>query len=322
MQDYILTGLGISVSLIIYLLTYKQTIGVKQEKIKTANDDISKILIRRIINEDFEFSLWDIEWLIEGKALDIGLNREDLYPPSKVLNSIFTKIVETDFLSKDLRNKVMLKIVSLQKEYIEVEIKRDESEVINISTESKNPGFKILSYILPIVASVLGAVVVSIMFTLTRDLNFRDNLDVLGTTISISAVALSMLTLIRAYKNPISKNDISLNNSAQIIEKNLKFEKKVLIELSKKNRNVTPSLDNRYDYKIGDTLIEIKIWSSRVSPKAVERTITNLVDAIGEGQGKDGIIIVKWKNEMFSQVNEDLLNIKILTLDEAIKQIS
>lgn len=59
----------------------KDNVQEKQpkERIKTANKEVEKILIKRIVNENFYLSLIDIKRLLEGKARDFKVKTEELY---------------------------------------------------------------------------------------------------------------------------------------------------------------------------------------------------------------------------------------------------
>lgn len=76
MEEYILSISGIIVSIILYLLGYRQTIGAKKERIRTVNKEVEKVLIRRIVNESYQLSLADIMRL-EKKPFIIGYRKEE-----------------------------------------------------------------------------------------------------------------------------------------------------------------------------------------------------------------------------------------------------
>ncbi|WP_394557440.1 hypothetical protein [Priestia aryabhattai] len=108
MDGYIQTAIGVIVSIIIYLLSYRQTIGAKQERIQSSNKEIEKILIRRIVNDNYNLSLADIRRLLEGKARDFKVKVNDLYKEEQMLNSLYTRVIETDFITKEQREKYYL----------------------------------------------------------------------------------------------------------------------------------------------------------------------------------------------------------------------
>ena len=83
MENYIFGTLGILVSVTLFLIGYCQTIGAKKERNRSANIDIEKILVRRIILETYEPSLDDLSRLIEGKARDFRVRSRELMSESQ-----------------------------------------------------------------------------------------------------------------------------------------------------------------------------------------------------------------------------------------------
>jgi hypothetical protein len=68
MEGYLQTGLGILVSLILFVIGYRQTIGAKKERTKNANSSITRVIMRRMVLEDYSPVYKDITRVIEGKA--------------------------------------------------------------------------------------------------------------------------------------------------------------------------------------------------------------------------------------------------------------
>ncbi|MFJ7830977.1 hypothetical protein ACIQXU_12195 [Peribacillus sp. NPDC097284] len=314
MQDYILSGAGIVVSIIIYVLTYKQTIGAKKERTINANEEIVKILIRRMVNEDFEITLRDMYWLMEGKSRDFKIKVADLYSQEQILNSVFTKILETDFLSVNQRKKVIEQITSLILNLKELEINEDEK----IKAE-KERGFSV--YLLPISTALLGPL---LALLINSSLNIGLNLDrtIISLTFLVSTLITLIISFILRFKES-SKDILPINHMTRVIDEGIAFEKEVVRQLNRKF-NITPSENSFYDYKIADKdiLIDVKVWSGTVHTMAVNKAVDRLQKAIDNKEGTKGIIIVKNGNKIFSKFNTAMSNIKILNLDETFKELN
>ncbi|WP_076915310.1 MULTISPECIES: hypothetical protein [unclassified Pseudoalteromonas] len=56
MEGYLQTGVGILVSLILFVIGYRQTIGAKKERSKNANISIIRTIMRRMVLEDSNFA--------------------------------------------------------------------------------------------------------------------------------------------------------------------------------------------------------------------------------------------------------------------------
>lgn len=78
MEAYFQTGLGIFVSVFLFLLGYRQTIGARRERVKNANNTIIETILRRLIIEKYKPTKPDIGKLIEGKARDYKVKTRDL----------------------------------------------------------------------------------------------------------------------------------------------------------------------------------------------------------------------------------------------------
>ena len=73
-----LTIIGIAVSVSLFLLGYRQTIGARRERIRAANAELERILVRRIVLEKYTPTQMDLSRLIDGKAGDYRVRRADL----------------------------------------------------------------------------------------------------------------------------------------------------------------------------------------------------------------------------------------------------
>ena len=102
MGEYILGIAGIAVSVGLFFLGYRQTIGARKERTRSANEEIEKILVRRIVLEEYAPRVEDIARLIDGKARDFHVRPMDLLSEGQLLNNIFTRVVETDFIPREL----------------------------------------------------------------------------------------------------------------------------------------------------------------------------------------------------------------------------
>ena len=60
MSEYLLGIAGIAISVGLFFVGYRQTIGAKKERIRSANDETEKILVRRIVLEEYTPRVEDI----------------------------------------------------------------------------------------------------------------------------------------------------------------------------------------------------------------------------------------------------------------------
>ena len=113
MDAYIQTLLGIVVSIILFWIAYRQTIGAKKERIKAANDKLIDTILRRVVLEDYHPKIEEINRIIEGKSRDFKVREKDLLSSAQILNTIYTRIFENDLITQELRDKNIEKLGSL-----------------------------------------------------------------------------------------------------------------------------------------------------------------------------------------------------------------
>ncbi|HEY2846801.1 MAG TPA: hypothetical protein VGI80_03225, partial [Pyrinomonadaceae bacterium] len=112
MEAYLLTGAGIIVSVALFLLGYRQTIGAKKERIGAANANLKRILMRRIVQEEYRPDPNDIELLIGGVAREYRIGEGDTLSPEDLLGSIYTDIAASDLIQAEQRNEILRRVTS------------------------------------------------------------------------------------------------------------------------------------------------------------------------------------------------------------------
>ena len=113
METYLLTFLSILVSVGLFLLGYRQTIGARKERVRTANTDLEKVLLKRIVLESYQLTVDGLSCLINGKARDHRVKPRDLLSEVQLLETVFTRIIESDFITPDQRNKILERLSSV-----------------------------------------------------------------------------------------------------------------------------------------------------------------------------------------------------------------
>jgi hypothetical protein len=100
-------ALGIVISVGLFLLGYRQTVGAKKERVAAPNQEVEKILVRRVVLEGYAPAASSVARLLEGKARGFRVRPTDLLSEQQVLNSIFTRVIESDFLSQEKREEIV-----------------------------------------------------------------------------------------------------------------------------------------------------------------------------------------------------------------------
>lgn len=114
MEGYIQTGIGILVSILLFLILigYKQTIGAKKERVNSANIAVHKAILRRMFLEDYQPKLIDMSRLIKGKAREFRVNQIDLLSEEQILIQLFTEVFDNELISPNQRKEIEVKLNS------------------------------------------------------------------------------------------------------------------------------------------------------------------------------------------------------------------
>ncbi|PEX06573.1 hypothetical protein CN451_24845 [Priestia megaterium] len=320
MDGYIQTTIGVIVSIIIYLLGYRQTIGAKQERIQSSNKEIEKILIRRIVNDNYNLSLADIRRLLEGKARDFKVKVDDLYKEEQMLNSLYTRVIETDFITKEQREKILSILLPIYAE-VDKEIETDGSKVVDNHIDKKR--IRLQSYILSLMAltaSILGALISAMPLLKDNLLNAnisKDNFYMLLITIVISLLAIFYIAVLKRYKD--SQSEVTISSNSQVINDAINFEKEVSKVISKNYKVLPSSLKDTYDYYIfvnnKKVLFEIKAWGKSPSAGLIGSALMKLSEAVIREGALEGILIIKEPVSTEGEISTKD-NVKIMTINE------
>ena len=150
METILSTLVGVGVSIGLFLLGYRQTIGAKRERVHAANLELERILLKRIVLESYEPSLIELSTLISGKARDYRVQPSDLLSEHAILATVFTRVLESDFITPDKREEITRRLAPLWPETEDV-VEADYEVV-----PSTRPHF-FLPLMSAVLASVMGA---------------------------------------------------------------------------------------------------------------------------------------------------------------------
>lgn len=324
MEGYFQTGVGILVSIILFLLGYRQTVGVKKERIRTANKEVEKILIRRVVNEKFNLSIIDIKRLLEGKARDFKVKIEELYSEEQILNAIFTRILETDFINQEQRDNIIAKLNPLiegAEEYV------DNSEALYFNKSIFGISGTNNQFYLPLTIALMSSVT-GVFFTFIlflRNGSSDINLYVLFITFSISLIFIAFIVIFKNSKE--SQTAIPLSSDSVALENALNFEKEVIGAVAKYKYEVFLPKNNKrnfdFSFKLNNkkVLIEIKTWRTSPPPSYLKRLLARFSEVVLIEGAAEGIIVVQKPIRLNNELLEEN-NVRIMTINEFKKYIS
>ncbi len=148
--------LGIFTTILTFIFTYKQTIGARKERAKTAYKEIMKSLYRNLILEDSLPSLSELNRIITSKITEHRIKEIDIPTGMDFYDDLYTKLFEDGLIDIKLKNKEIDKINQL----VKIETQKDN----NIGEISLAKNKEKESLFLMFISIIMGFVVFFISF--------------------------------------------------------------------------------------------------------------------------------------------------------------
>ncbi|CAA9380751.1 MAG: hypothetical protein AVDCRST_MAG93-9155 [uncultured Chloroflexia bacterium] len=171
MGDYILGIAGIVLSVVLFLVGYRQTVGAKRERVNAANAEVERIIVRRIFSDSYTLRLTDVSRILEGKARDFRVRTSDLLTESQMLAVVYTRIMESDFIAEEQRGPILERIMPVVNESEDASAKELRNMEVVPAPQGRIWITTALTAIMGVAASVLGTLVA--FLPNLRDLRFR-----------------------------------------------------------------------------------------------------------------------------------------------------
>lgn len=308
-----LSVVGVALTVLFFVIGYRQTIGARKERAKAANRQVTEALFRRLaLDEGFYLDRQGIEKLLVGSALGASVRADDLYTSEEMEAVLYTKAIETDYLDSAKRSEVMERLGKCFKEPPE------NSSVVTPRTQRGGlPADVWLA-----VASGLTAMVLSAAAVPLTGVSFAEILDrsgdmttvvltVLGLvgTVAATAGALTAFTRVREKSFSIDDHRLDSRHSAILFERNL-------IDAAKR-RNNTVQIAKRDEcdfFYLGDNgniAVEIKLDVNRVMRSSLKMALQKLEALCMAGTYTSAFIV--GKNPPSSSIKKlETENVKII----------
>lgn len=311
METYLLTFFGILVSVGLFLLGYRQTVGAYKERIRTANTDLEKVLLKRIVLESYRPTTENLSRLINGKARDYRVKRRDLLSEVQFLEILFTRIVESDFITSDQRNEILERLSPVLVEAEEAPV--EEIRVAELpSTRKRLFSRYAILMIMGVFTSIIGALV-----TLLPELRKTSKLLTPSVFAAFGASLSVIIVIFLIYRLRESQEETSSESAFQSA---IDFEQKVGDVLKK--LGVTSKLsgaDSGFDFMTimggKKILIEVKAWSHRAPISIIPHLVARLNQSIEAHGADEAIIITKIPVELPPGLLKDT-RVRIMSLRE------
>ena len=318
MDDYVLGVLGIVISVGLFFIGYRQTVGAKKERVTSANSDVEKILVRRIVLENYNPCASDTNRLLEGKARDFRVKVGDLYSDTQVLTNIFTRILESDFIPQSQREDILGRLspaleAAETNPVQERELSELPSSQQHFFTKALFPLF------MAVVASIIGGVATILPEVGKVGLNEEELLPAL---MAVSVVSFTIIVVMYSfYRLRESQEATTYSSRSKVLQEYIDFEKQVVEAIKKSGAKVSPSSlnDRGYDFmvNIGDKkiLVEVKSSTRKLPASIMGRIMQYLVESVEKENADEGVVIT---NQPVALPDEQVAGkkVSILTLKE------
>lgn len=294
MDGYIQTAIGIVVSVIFFLIGYRQTIGARRERVSSANRAVYKALLRRLVLEEYSPKLDDINRLIEGKAHEYKVSPGDLHPDEQVLNQVFAEIFDNDFIAPEKRSEIESRVTSAFDQLAKGKQTIDEARLASPDLSTRK---MLLVGVLGLLASLLGTLV-SLFLTIGKGIPadisaFRSFLPILAVFFASLVLVITITFVKRAREAP---DDVPSRVSAAA--EGALLEHEVAATLAKQGISFQsePKIGRlQPDFVVelqGKRIaIEIKSWRAPPPISMISRAATYLQELVRTG-AVDGAVVV------------------------------
>ena len=306
------------------MIGYRQTIGAKKERIKTANEKVIEIILRRLILERYTPKKEDLKRIIDGKSRDYKIKPRDLLSEEQILTTIYTRIFESDLITQAQREENIERLVNL---FEEKEVKTYDVERALITNDKRTKKY-VNSFVvgLGIVSTFIGVFFASF----DEIVNFDTNYSKLDGIITISIMG-SIITIIVIYIFIKIKDSSESSEETPRINPNFKnqieFEKEVIKLFDKLGVEVIMPTGKDVGFDLIATIdgkrvaVEIKYWKERPPLAYVNRTIQQLEQSMKKENITDGYIVTMKTYNLNSRLtnHDNIRLIELIDLKKIIK---
>lgn len=282
---------GIAVSILLFLFSYRRTIGAKRERIKTANKEVIDGLLKRLVLEDLLPSHDEIRRFISGKATEHLLRASDLIGMDELLNSLFAQIMDNDLIAPEARRSLIEKLKPLLQE-------DDPDEVVSAISKMENgprQRARTLAFTLAFASAMLGSVFASfVSLTLKQTTNTAIDpkmmiLLTFGTFVG-AMVAIIPILLLKRLKE--SQEDVRPSVETSYMSA---FEERIATLLKRLRLEVHYSPRGPYDFRVSRgekaALIELKSGLGHYPQSYIQNLAKRLDDACKQSGAQKAFIV-------------------------------
>jgi HJR/Mrr/RecB family endonuclease len=305
---------GIVVSVILFLIGYRQTVGARRERIRSANVEVEKILVRRIVLEGYTPTRADVTRLLQGKARDFKVSNDDLLSEAQVLNTVYTRIVESDLIPTDQREEILKRILPSLSDAEASPISAMEERPQHVSRMLTTT--TVLLGVMAAAASAVGGLVSVLPDITSATVQLRELAVPALATIIASFIVLS--TMIALFRMRASQE--AIGTKAGEIDRYVAFEMEVARVMRRQNANIrraTPQEGADFVLELPGkrVLVEAKSWMSSVPVRMISELTERLSMSIQRTGADEAVVVTPGPVRESGPIPADA-PVKFMTLQE------
>jgi hypothetical protein len=326
MDVYAQTGLGILVSIVLFLFGYRQTIGARKERVRAANNTVHRALVRRMVLENYQPKYDDISRILEGKAREFQVSADDLYSEEQVLNQLFTEVFDNDLIAPAQRTEIETRLEDVFRQLL---TRKDELEkpTQQLALPAKDQKDRLI-WLMGLATSMAGAVTAFLLIvrkegTLISDNAISDISDI-KLLIPVAGVFLGSIAAVTAISVLKRSREAPEEPSKKVaIHEGIELEQEIAAVLDKAgvSYEIQPSsggiLTPDFLVKLNDRriAIEAKAWRSPPPLRLLSMT-RDRAKLLLDRKVADEVVIVTNLKSPLPQTFTHVEGIKILPVKE------
>jgi len=317
MEVLIFKFVGMIVGWMCFVFGYRQTLGAHKERVRAANSEVEKILLRRVVLEKYTPGITDVSRLLEGKARDFKVRVEELLSEDRVLNSLFTRVQEAELIAPEAREAILNRMLPV--------LQQIDGKPAAEATRASLPGYHrnrrlyramVLSVIIG-VSSLLGGMVTALPRLGAFEIDYKN---IIGSVLITAGLSLILISLYYTYRRMQEfQQDLNPGGAAQSMTRMIDFCNEITRIIDKRGLKYRPAgvQEKGYDFELAlkneTFLVLVKAWDRSV-PMAVMAQATAALSEAVSAQGVQGGILVtpaaiKAKNAVLKGNNLSLLTV-------------
>jgi hypothetical protein len=294
LDGYLQTAIGIAVSLVLFWLGYRQTIGARDERAAAANADVERLILRRILTGTNWIQRSALDRVFRAKAQDYRVSRDSLMSVDQLIDTLFCRVLENDLVHDEELLNLLTQITHAGFQLPGAPTPRPTTETASIvlnaeaGTERER---RISVIVLASVSSIVG-VGISLFPVITDRLASVPTDSVLGV---LSAVTFTLLATVLAYAlYRLRTRPLAAATAFTLAEEAVQFETDVfeIIEsLGSVVSDPPSSAVPDWVVRIGDA--RVLIYTKLMHRPSIQTVVSRLDDCIERGEGDYAVVVTR-----------------------------